>query len=175
MKTGWLVFALLLWAGIGYAQQREVVQSIEVGPDHEAIVVPKVSDVTTGIWQFGDTTIAIERQQNRVLYQASEGRHTREQWVSTEFEDFRFVYDKKSRTFKRIMPSLRVELDDFTALEGLTKKVGGTSSRGYPQLGYAIINLQRSADPVEVSENLRIQPGVKSATIMLEMPRNIPM
>ena len=87
----------------------------------------------------------------------------------------RFAFDTGERRFRVVSSTILVELDDYDVLEQLTLERGGLTAKGYPHLGFALIELPVAADPAEAVEFLDADPRVRDATVLFEPAAQRPM
>ena len=173
----WFSFLLSIsTAVISSAQSdQEVIRVVALAPDHEVVVLPRVSGAVQGEWQFGDTVLAVDLYEDRIRFRATIGDYTRTQWVSKTDKNGRFAFDQKTRKFRRMENSVRVQLDDYDQLPQIVEEVEAHSGRAFPGLDFAVVQLPRDADVLEFRDRLASQGGVKSAIVMFQMPLNVPM
>ena len=87
----------------------------------------------------------------------------------------RFAFDTGERRFRVVSSTILVELDDYDVLEQLTLERGALTAKGYPHLGFALIELPVAADPAEAVEFLDADPRVMDATVLFEPATRRPM
>ena len=87
----------------------------------------------------------------------------------------RFAFDTGERRFRIVSPTVLVELDDYDALGQLMLERGALNAKGYPHLGFALIQLPVEADPAEAVNFLDVDPRVRGATLLFEPATLRPM
>ena len=87
----------------------------------------------------------------------------------------RFAFDTGERRFRVVSPTILVELDDYDVLDQLMLERGALMAKGYPHLGFALIELPVAADPAEAVEFLDADPRVRDATVLFEPAARRPM
>ena len=171
MVYRWGLFALLL-CGPAAAQQ-SITESHVIGTalNREVVVLPTAA-------ASSQLTIA-SRPMFAQSFETSSARiHT----VSFEGETFqaftplqgptsRIVFDPAQRKFVALLPSIRVELDDFSRLDSVANSLGAIDAASFERLGFAIIELPRALHPVEAIEMLGRLPEVSAASLRLRGPR----
>ena len=162
-------------ASISSAQsEQEVIRVVALAPDHEAVVLPRVDQAVQGSWQFGDTALSVDLYEDRIRFQATIGDYTRTQWVSKTDKNGRFAFDQKTRKFRRMENSVRVQLDDYDQLPQIVEEVEALSGKAFPHLDFAVVLLPVDADVLYYRDRLATRAGVRSAIIMFQMPLNVP-
>ena len=159
---------------IGAQSDEEVIQVVALSPDHEVVVLPRVNAAVQGAWQFGDTVLMVDLHEDRIRFQATIGDYTRTQWVSKTDKNGRFAFDQKTRKFRRLENSVRVQLDDYDQLPQIVEDVEALSGKAFPGLDFAVVQLPADADVLYYRDRLAAQAGVQSAIIMFQMPLNVP-
>ena len=87
----------------------------------------------------------------------------------------RFAFDTGERRFRIVSSTILVELDDYDVLGQLVLERGALAAKGYPQLGFALIELPAEADPAEAVDFLDVDPRVRDATVLFEPAARRPM
>ena len=85
------------------------------------------------------------------------------------------AFDPGEGRFRDVLPSLRVELINYTGLDDVVEAAGGMSGKVFEPLGFAIVRLPSGANPAEVARRIESLPEVVSARIQLQGPINVPM
>ena len=83
----------------------------------------------------------------------------------------RIVFDPKRRKFVQLLPSIRVELEDYAALDSIAEAIGAESATAFEQLGFAIIDLPETIHPVDAIAELEALPERPKASIRIRGPR----
>ena len=76
----------------------------------------------------------------------------------------RIVFDPAQRKFVQLLPSIRVELEDYARLDAIAGLIGATRATAFESLGFAIV------DPVEAIEMLNSLPERPRATLRIRAP-----
>ena len=109
------------------------------------------------------------------VFRAQVGDRTHTAHVAIDDESTHLAFDTSQERFRRMLPSLRVELRDYTAINEIVERVGGSGAKVYEDLGFAIVRLADTTNPARAAELLESQPGVLSTRLQLEGPLIIPM
>ncbi len=109
------------------------------------------------------------------VFRAHVDNQTHTAHVAIDDESTHLAFDTAQKRFRRMLPSLRVELRDYATINEIVRKVGGTDGRVYEDLGFAIVRLPDTTNPARAAELLESQPGVLSTRLQLEEPPIIPM
>ena len=123
----------------------------------------------------GEYEIHMERRDDKVVYQARTPTKTVTQWAPQSDPSQRFVFDPSEHRFKRLIPSVRVWMDDFTEFEDVIKRAEASSGKAFPDLGYGIVTFARTANPIEKAQKIKSDASVRAAEIMFESPPHVPM
>lgn len=170
-RPGRCLIALFLCASA--AAQQSVTDNFVIGTaqNREVIVLPAATASTQLATASGP-----------ILAQSSETGSTRIHTVTFEGETFRastpmqgptsrIVFDPAQRKFVALLPSIRVELDDFSRLDSIADSLGAVTATPFESLGFAVIELPESLHPVEAIELLGVLPGVSEASLRLRGPQ----
>ena len=84
------------------------------------------------------------------------------------------AFDPERNRFELLSPGLRVELADDGLLDQVVAAAGGSGGKAYPQLGFAIVQLSRRANPVAAAHAIEAVPGVIDVRLMTEGTRRAP-
>ena len=82
----------------------------------------------------------------------------------------RIAFDPSRRKFARLLPSIRVEIDNAQQLESAKQALGASKADYFEKLGFAILHLPDELHPVEAMERLRKVPGRPRGSIRLPRP-----
>ena len=83
----------------------------------------------------------------------------------------RIVFDPDQRRFVALLPSIRVELNDFSQLSSIADNLGAIDATPFESLGFAVIELPEALHPLEAIEMLGSLPEVGEASLRLRGPR----
>ena len=85
------------------------------------------------------------------------------------------AFDPSQARFREVLPSLLVELDDYSRLDEVIEAVGGVSAKSYEQLGFAIVQLSETANPGEAAQTLQGHTAVTAVEVQLSRPLRVPL
>ena len=85
------------------------------------------------------------------------------------------AFDPAQARFRQVLPSLLVELDDYSRLNDVVEAIGGVSGKSYEQLGFAIVQLPETAHPGEAAQALQGHAAVTAVQVQLDRPLNVPL
>ena len=122
-----------------------------------------------------DTRVSVSIEGQYRVYRARHKGKDTQVHVSLDNPQRRIAFDPAQGRFRDILPSLRVEMDNFARFEDLVEQAGGTGGKVYEALGFALILLPDATNPAEVAAELKDLPGVTRATIQLQGPLYVPM
>ncbi len=87
----------------------------------------------------------------------------------------RLAFDPKEERFRDVLPSLRVEMNNYDQLGEVVEAAGAIGGKAYEALGFAIVRLGPNENPAEVASKMTALSSVKSARIQLQGPLYVPM
>ena len=88
-----------------------------------------------------------------------------------EGKSSRIVFVPSQRKFAQLLPSIRVELEDYAKLDSISKAIGAEKATFFEKLGFSIIDLPDTVHPVEAIEQLEKLPEQPKASIRVRGPR----
>lgn len=95
--------------------------------------------------------------------------------VALEGPPQHMAFDPAQARFRHVLPSLLVELDDYSRLNDVVEAIGGLSGKSYEQLGFAIVRLPETANPGEAARALQGHAAVTAVQVQLDRPLNVPL
>ena len=95
--------------------------------------------------------------------------------VALEGPPQHMAFDPAQARFRQVLPSLLVELDDYSRLNDVVEAIGGLSGKSYEQLGFAIVQLPETVNPGEAAQALRGLAAVTAVQVQLDRPLNVPL
>ena len=95
--------------------------------------------------------------------------------VALEGPPRHMAFNPAQARFREVLPSLLVELDDFSRLDEIVEAVGGVSGKSYEQLGFAIVQLSETANPGEAAQTLQGHAAVTAVQVQLSRPLRVPL
>ena len=84
------------------------------------------------------------------------------------------AFDPERNRFQLLSRSLRVELEDDGLLDQVVAAVGGTGSKAYPTLGFAIVQLPPLADPAAAARLIEALSGVTDVRLRVRGTPRVP-
>ena len=82
----------------------------------------------------------------------------------------RIAFDPSRRKFARLLPSIRVEIENPRQLESAKQALGASKADFFDKLGFAILHLPDDLHPVEAIARLSKVPGRPRGSIRLPRP-----
>ena len=174
-KFTFVCFTILFSSG-AYAQERlQEPLATELLPDSDdkVIVMPASRDAIEGHWVVDDVQLSVERSEHHVTFKAIRGKHKRQQAVSATM-DRRFAYDPRSNRFKEVLQSVRLKLHDYDQLQDIIESTEAIDGETYRSIDEAIVRVPKEIDPTVFAREISSHPNVRSANVMLAMPRMVP-
>lgn len=155
------------------AAQETITDNVVIGAtvNREVVVLP----VAAALTQIGTAsgpmfTRSVETSSARIHTVSFEGETFR---ASTPLEGpaSRIVFDPAQRKFAALLPSIRVELDDYSRLDVIAESLGAVDARAFERLGFAVIVLPETLHPVEAINSLTALEEGAEASLRLRGPR----
>ena len=167
----WCLIGLILCGSA--AAQVIITDNFAIGAtlNREVIVLPS----TAASAQIGAASgpmfaRSVETSSARIHTVSFEGEAFR---ASTPLEGpaSRIVFDPAQRRFAALLPSIRVELDDYSRLDAIAESLGAVDARAFERLGFAVIVLPEALHPAEAIERLAALEEGAEASLRLRGPR----
>lgn len=164
--------ALALAASLSAAAEESLTAEIRVAAPQgrEVVVLPsaKSSGKARTAWGWIDGN-SYETGSHRVHVVNFEGRTFR---AATPLQGpaSRIAFDPSRRKFARLLPSIRVEIENPQQVESAKRALGAGKADFFEKLGFAILHLPDDLHPVEAIERLSKVPGRPRGTIRLPRP-----
>ena len=169
-QFGFAGLALLCLASAA-AQDRVMSVASDDGP---VIVVPGGLSTLQGAVVDG-VNLSVSTEGDFRVYRAVFRGETHVAHVALEGPQRHMAFDPAQARFREVLPSLLVELDDHFRLDEVVEAVGGVSGKSYEQLGFAIVQLQDTANPGEAARTLQGHAAVTAVQVQLSRPLNVPL
>ena len=150
-------------------------QTVEMEENKKVYTLPEVEEAVPGSYKVGETEFTIERHDENIKFKATTGETESTQWVSDTDKHGRFVYDAEKNQFQRLTNSVRVVMDNYDKLETLIEATEAKGGKAFPDLNFAILNLPKDVHPAAFVKKLEEKDEVKSATVEVERPLQIPL
>lgn len=139
------------------------------------IKIPAPSAIKTGQWKIGDVQVQVSRTATSIRVMASVGKKKRVRYIPLNTPHLRLVFDKRQYHFFALHPSIRVSTTEPVEVDQLRSALGGLDADRYPVLGYSVIKLPKSVDPVAAAAQARNLVSLEFAEIVLVRPRDEPL
>ena len=95
--------------------------------------------------------------------------------VALESPARHMAFDPAQARFREVLPSLLVELVDYSRLNDVVEAIGGLSGKSYEQLGFAIVQLPETVNPGEAAQALQGHAAVTAVQVQLDRPLDVPL
>ncbi|MYJ95500.1 MAG: hypothetical protein F4053_07945 [Proteobacteria bacterium] len=138
------------------------------------IVMPGGSSTMAGTMVNG-VNVSVGVEGNFRIYRAVFRGETHVAHVALEGPARHMAFDPAQARFREVLPSLLVELVDYSRLNDVVEAIGGLSGKSYEQLGFAIVRLPETANPGEAAQALRGHAAVTAVQVQLDTPLNVPL
>ena len=138
------------------------------------IVMPGGSSNMAGTMVDG-VNVSVGVEGDFRVYRAVFRGETHVAHVALEGPPQHMAFDPAQARFREVLPSLLVELDDYSRLNDVVEAIGGLSGKSYEQLGFAIVRLPETANPGEAAQALQGHAAVTAVQVQLERPLNVPL
>lgn len=171
-----MVAVCLLSFIVAVAEERtEPFQSVETEDGTKAFTMPEINKATAGSYRMGNTEVTVEIHEENIKFKAITGSVERVQWVSETDEFGRFIYNEGKKQFERLTHSVRIVMEDYEKLDDLVDETEAKGGKAFPDLDFAIVSLPKEIHPLDYSKQVAARNDVKSSTIEVETPRQIPL
>ena len=168
-----LAAALFLSTGITYAQDPISMSSMRDANGELVLLPSEVGGDGAAMISGVRMTLGVEAGYR--VYQAQVADKTHRAHVALNDQATHLAFDTSQMRFRRMLPSIRIELKDYGHIDEIVEAAGGTSGKVYASLGFALISLPKATNPANAVRLIQSQPNVMSASIRLEQPLIIPM
>lgn len=138
------------------------------------IVMPGGSSTMTGTMVDG-VNVSVGVEGDFRVYRAVFRGETHVAHVTLEGPPQHMAFDPAQARFRQVLPSLLVELVDYSRLNDVVEAIGGLSGKSYEQLGFAIVQLPETVNPGEAAQALRGHAAVTAVQVQLDRPLNVPL
>lgn len=128
-----------------------------------------------GAQKIADAEIRLERRGVAFRYVAKlETQNVGSHWYSRTSRRPWVVYGSHDGRFHELDSRVRVECDSPKTLSALANSPEVIRSKDYGELGYAILWLRPTANPLAVVQELQADPRVRKAVLQFKRPRQFP-
>ena len=138
------------------------------------IVMPGGASTLPGTMVEG-VNLSVDVEGDFRVYRAVFRGETHVAHVALEGPVRHMAFDPSQARFREVLPSLLVELDDFSRLDEVIEAVGGISGKSYEHLGFAIVQLSATANPGEAALSVQVHAAVTDVEVQLGRPPFVPL
>ncbi|MCY4199210.1 MAG: hypothetical protein OXF31_05225 [Gammaproteobacteria bacterium] len=139
------------------------------------LVLPANAILSEQVESVPGTRMSIVVEGDFRVYRARHKGKDHQVHVALDGPARRLAFDLKEGRFRDVLPSLRIEMDDYADFDTVVAQAGGTGGKIYEALGFALISLPDDVNPAEAAAELSASRSVTSATIQLQGPLYVPM
>lgn len=170
----WLcTFSLCFLTVTAFAQTQKLNQVSNLG---QKLLEVTVAALENPITTESGAVLRVERLHDLVRFTATEdGVVTRSQWYQGTGERPQVVFGTADRKFHEVDDRVLVELINPERLESIAEEVRAVRAKHYPGLGYSVLWLRPSQNPIEIVKRLRSDQRVNHAEVQLKRPLMIPL
>ena len=172
-SLGALLTLVALPAGCIAAQELPI--RTTVVEDRPVLLMPSGGLELSGVSSLAGVDIEVSTDRNFRTYRATYEGRTYTAYADVSAPPKRFAFDPADRRFRVVTSTIRVELARYDDLDRLVLEHGAISGKAYPELGFALMRLERETDPAEVVDWLAVDPRVRRANLLFEGPIRRPM
>ena len=169
-----LLLTLLAAASAVAAERLEGVRFLRAPTDGHGLIVMPADATASGTIEIDGVLLSVDVSGGFTVYRTNRDGQPRRAHQSVEGPPRYFAYDPKRHRFERLAPTLRVELRDYDMLPEIVRTAGGTGSKAFEMLGFAVVHLPAEASPVTAMESVERLPGVISARPVIRMAKRGP-
>lgn len=141
--------------------------------DHPVVLMPRYANAPSAA-EVDGVRLSVEVENGFRVYRATRAGQTRTAHEAITGPRRYWAYNPKRHRFERLSPAVRVELDDYDLLPGIVQAVGGTDSKIFSLLGFAVVNLPEELNPHTALQSIVHIPGVVSAHLVARNLRRVP-
>ena len=123
----------------------------------------------------GGATFDIVTERGVRTYRAHVAGSTYTRHVDVSGPPARVVFDPEGMRFRKLASSVRVELGALGDLGRLAREIGAVTAKAYPPLGFAVLRLSPTADPVDAVQRLNAHPEVLRSELLFDERARRPM
>ena len=135
-------------------------------PGGNVLALPSSRHALPGRIEHDGIAIDVAAQADVLSYRAVRQGRTARAHAHLAGPPVHFAFDPRAFEFRRLASLVRVEMDDYGALDA--QALGAASAKAYPELGFALIRLYRDADPAQAAQRLAALPNVRSASVQFK-------
>ena len=155
-------------AMVGTAGAQELAVRTAVIGDDPVFVLPSGDSLPMGESSVEGVNISVSEAAGVLSYRASIGERTYTAHVDAAGPPRWLVFSPARQRFEALSGTVRVELLDNSSLNHLLLELDATHGKAYPALGFALIELDRDTNPVDVVDRLAVDPRVIEASLQFE-------
>lgn len=169
-----LLLTLLVAASAVAAERLEGVRYVPSPTNgHDLIVMPP-DTIAGGAIEVGGVHISVGVVEGFRVYRATRDGQTRTARQAIKGPPRYLAYNSQRHRFERLAPTLRVELRDYGVLPEIVRTAGGTGSKVFEMLGFAVVHLPADVSPVTAMESVERLPGVISVRPVIRTAKHEP-
>ncbi len=167
----WCLAALLLCGSA--AAQDSIANNFIIGTaQNREVIVPLAANASAQLTTSAGPMFAQSAETGSVrMHTVSFGGETFRASTPLEGPASRIAFDPAQRRFVALLPSIRVEMNDFSRLDAIVDNLGATGATPFESLGFAVIELPEALHPAEAIEMLGSLPEAGEASLRLRGPR----
>ena len=169
-----LALAAAASAGAQTRQSTLPVIASVAGQDGEVLVLPLSDSGVDGTVASGDVAFEFSTEQGVYAVSALYDGRRYATHVDADGPPVRVAFDRASRRFRTVSSMLRVQFDDDGELNEAVRHLGAVASKSYPHLGFALVRLSRTADPLAAMQRLNGRPGIANVRLLFQDPARLP-
>ena len=145
---------------------------------HRGELLLEVSEaaLTEPVTTETDVLLRAERLGGFVRFTATRnGVVSRSRWYQKSLERPHFVFGIEDSRFHEVDNRVLVKLSDPQRLDTIAAEIGAIRAKRYPGLGYSVLWLRSSHNPVETVRRLQSDQRVKQAELQFKRPLMMPL
>ena len=154
---------------------QEPLMRTAVVEDRPVLLLPSGVSAFSGVSSLESVHIEVSTDRTLRTYRATYQGRTYTAYADVSGPPKRFAFDLAQRRFQVMASAVRVELFNYDDLDSLVFEQGAVSGKAYPELGFALIQLDPDTDPADVAELLHVDPRVRTANVQFQGPIRRPM
>ena len=181
MKQRWIspspaaACGALLAVAAAAAESTELTVQQVAGSEGAVLAMPVHDSGPLRSAAAGGATFDIVTARGVRTYRAHVAGITYTKHVDVSGPPTRVVFDPAAMRFRKLASSIRVELDDLGDLGRLAREIGAVAAKAYPPLGFAVLRLAPTADPVDAVRRLDTHAEVLRSELLFDERATRPM
>ena len=167
-KTSSLIAAAALTISVYFVGAEEFTFQTSLKDESEFVVFPHRDTSFAVRHDIGELQVEITSDDKYRTYKVTLDEKPYVAYAQLDGRQRNLVFDPLQRRYRTLTSSVIVDLNDDVILEDLLLEFDVTWHREYRNLGFAVVRVGKSTNPVSVVKKLRLDPRVLDARVTFE-------